>query len=43
MKKQSPCYLEAKQIWEKVLGKVHPDYYESCNDLANLYRNIKET
>jgi tetratricopeptide (TPR) repeat protein len=32
-------YLEAKSIREKVLGKEHPDYAASLNNLANLYRD----
>ncbi len=35
--KAEPLYLEAKQIREKMLGKLHPDYATSCNDLAILY------
>ena len=35
--KAEPLYLEAKQIREKVLGKLHPDYAASCNNLAILY------
>jgi CHAT domain-containing protein len=31
--------LEAKDIREKVLGKLHPDYANSCNNLAVLYEN----
>ena len=42
MKKQSPFTWRqskyGKRYWEKF---IH-DYYESCIDLANLYRNIKE-
>ena len=35
--KAEPLFLEAKNIREKVLGKEHPDYASSCNNLAVLY------
>jgi hypothetical protein len=35
--KAEPLYLEAKDIWEKALGKEHPNYASSLNNLANLY------
>ena len=38
--KAEPLYLEAKQIQEKVLGKEHPDYAASCNNLAILYKDM---
>ena len=38
--KAEPLYLEAKQIREKVLGKLHPDYARSCNNLAILYEEM---
>ncbi len=36
--KAEGVYIEAKEIREKVLGKEHPDYATSCNNLAELYR-----
>src|SRR4051812_30979604 len=38
--KAEHLYLEAKQIREKVLGKLHPDYANSCDNLASLYMDI---
>ena len=38
--KAEPLYIEAKKIEEKVLGKKHPSYVTSCNNLALLYDNI---
>ena len=38
--KAEPLFLEAKQIREKVLGKLHPDYAASCNNLAILYMDM---
>ncbi len=35
--KVEPLMIEAKSIIEKVLGKEHPDYATSCNNLAELY------
>jgi CHAT domain-containing protein len=35
--KAEPLLLEAKQIRERVLGKLHVDYANSCNSLAILY------
>jgi CHAT domain-containing protein len=35
--KAEPLYIETKKIQEKVLGKEHPDYAQSCNNLAILY------
>ncbi|MBK6859700.1 MAG: tetratricopeptide repeat protein [Saprospiraceae bacterium] len=33
-------YLEAKAIREKAIGKEHPDYVWSLNNLALLYKDI---
>jgi CHAT domain-containing protein/Flp pilus assembly protein TadD len=35
--KAEPLYLEAKEIYEKILGKEHPDYASSCTNLGILY------
>jgi CHAT domain-containing protein/Flp pilus assembly protein TadD len=35
--KAESCYLEDKAITEKVLGKEHPDYATTLNDLGGLY------
>ena len=35
--KAEPLYLEFKAIIEKTLGKEHPDYATSPNNLGNLY------
>ncbi len=35
-------YIESKQIREKVLGKEHPDYASSCNNLADIYEDRKQ-
>jgi CHAT domain-containing protein len=37
--KAEPLFLEALQIAEKALGKVHPDYVGSLHKLADLYRS----
>ena len=34
------CFLEAKNIYEKTLGKEHPDYAISLNNLGILYWNM---
>ena len=34
------CFLEAKNIQEKTLGKEHPDYAELLNDLGYLYKSM---
>ncbi|MCC5945324.1 MAG: CHAT domain-containing protein, partial [Bernardetiaceae bacterium] len=34
-----PLYIEAKEKYEKVLGKQNPDYATSCNNLAALYES----
>lgn len=33
-------YLDSKVIREKSLGKEHPDYASSLNNMANLYKNL---
>ncbi len=33
-------YLESKAIWEKALGKDHPDYASSLNSLAIVYKKM---
>ncbi|MCC7334772.1 MAG: CHAT domain-containing protein, partial [Pirellulaceae bacterium] len=38
-----PLYLEAKAICEKVLGKEHPNYATSLNNLATLYQSMGDT
>ena len=38
-----PLYLEAKAICEKVLGKEHPTYATSLNNLATLYQSMGDT
>ncbi|PAX45674.1 tetratricopeptide repeat protein, partial [Brunnivagina elsteri] len=35
--KAEPLYLRSLAIWEKVLGKEHPDVANSLNNLAGLY------
>jgi len=32
-----PLYIEAKNIWQEVLGEKHPYYAASLNNLAILY------
>jgi tetratricopeptide (TPR) repeat protein len=34
-----PLYKEALAIKAKVLGKEHPSYATSCNNLAELYES----
>ena len=39
--KAEPFYVEAKNIWEKIIGK--DDYYASTlNNLASLYYSLKQ-
>jgi len=38
--KAEPFQIEAKTIEEKILGKEHPNYAASLNNLANLYWNM---
>ncbi len=33
-------FIEAKDVRAKILGKQHPDYLASCNNLALLYQNM---
>ncbi len=35
--KAESLFLEAKNIREKIQGKAHPDYIQSCVNLANIY------
>ena len=37
-----PLYLESKKIFEKVLGKEHPSYANSLNNLADLLAKQKK-
>ena len=39
-RKAEYLYLETKNIFDKALGKQHPDYATSCSNLAELYRII---
>ena len=34
------CFLKAKDIHERTIGKEHPDYATSLNNLGALYRNM---
>jgi len=34
------CFLKAKEIYEKTVGKDHPDYATSLNNLGALYWNM---
>ncbi len=38
--KAEQLFIKAKAIREKVFGKEHPVYVQSCNSLAGLYENI---
>ncbi len=37
-----PLFLEGKAIYEKTLGKEHPDYSATLNNLAYLYEKMGE-
>jgi Flp pilus assembly protein TadD len=34
------CFLEVKEIYEKTLGKEHPDYATTLNNLGTLYDSM---
>ena len=36
-KDAEPLYVDVKNIWEKMLGKEHPNFGECCYNLAKLY------
>ena len=40
--KAEPLYIEARDITKKALGTEHPDYAQSLNNLAMLYRSMGE-
>ncbi|MDM8552566.1 tetratricopeptide repeat protein, partial [Desulfobacterales bacterium HSG2] len=40
--KAEPLYRQASEIWGRVLGKDHPDYATSLNNLAELYKSKGE-
>ena len=42
-KESGIIFLQARQMWEKKLGKEHPYYIANSDELARVYWNTNET